>query len=181
MLGSYAGHKHVVAMNLAVLKSLRGFIRFLLAFTFLCHPPPQYAGVFGTSDLNNLMEESVKMAKFNHSNVMKLIGVCIDKGASPYIVMPYMAYGSLLSYLKKKRAELTLVNDDNIDLVKNLQCDPRYVCTARILTGYSHSVQATVNVSANFKGDVILGSSAVCTQGPRCKELHVRCLSGSYV
>ena len=58
--------------------------------------------------------------------------------------MPYMAYG--------KRTELTLVNNDNIDLVKNLQCYPRYVCTACILTGYSHSMQATVNVSANFKG-----------------------------
>ena len=119
------------------------------------------------------------MAKFNHPNVMKLIGVCIDKGASPYIVMPYMAYGSLLSYLKKKRAELTLVNNDNIDLVNNLQCYPKYVCIACTLTGYNHSMQATVNVSANFKRNVILGSSAVCPQGPGCKELHVRCLCGS--
>ena len=65
-----------------------------------------------------MMEESVKMSKFNHLNVMKLIGVCIDKGVSPYIVMPYMAYGSLLSYLKKQRAELTLANDDDQELVR---------------------------------------------------------------
>ena len=76
-----------------------------------------YLGVFGTTDLSNLMEESIKMSKFNHPNVMKLIGVCIEKGTSPFIVMPYMAYGSLLSYLKKKRAELTLANDDDSELV----------------------------------------------------------------
>ena len=64
-----------------------------------------------------MMEEGVKMARFNHPNVMRLIGVCIDKGASPYIVMPYMAYGSLLSYLKKHRVELTLVNDEDQALV----------------------------------------------------------------
>ena len=69
-----------------------------------------------------MVEESVKMAKFNHPNVMRLIGVCIDKGASPYIVMPYMAYGSLLSYLKKQRAELTLANDEDQELVSAATC-----------------------------------------------------------
>ena len=75
------------------------------------------SGIFGTTDLGNMMEEGVKMARFNHPNVMRLIGVCIDKGASPDIVMPYMAYGSLLSYLKKHRVELTLVNDEDQALV----------------------------------------------------------------
>lgn len=74
-------------------------------------------GTFNINDLSNMMEESIKMSKFNHPNVMILIGVCIDKGVSPYIVMPYMAYGSLLSYLKKQRAELTIANGDNQDLV----------------------------------------------------------------
>ena len=50
------------------------------------------AGLFGPTELSNMMEESVTMAKFNHPNVMRLIGVCIDKGPSPYILMPYMAY-----------------------------------------------------------------------------------------
>ena len=49
---------------------------------------------------------------------MKLIGVSIDTGGSPYIVMPYMTYGSLLSYLKKNRAELTIANNDNYELVR---------------------------------------------------------------
>ena len=76
------------------------------------------AGVFSASELDNMIKESLKMVKFNHQNVMKLIGVCIEKGLSPYIVMPYMAYGSLLSYLKKHRAELTIANNDDIELVR---------------------------------------------------------------
>ena len=77
-----------------------------------------FAGRFSINDLNNMIEESLKMSKFNHPNVMKLIGVCIDTGDSPYIVMPYMTYGSLLYYLKKNRAELTIANNDNHELVR---------------------------------------------------------------
>ena len=58
------------------------------------------------------------MSNFHHPNVMKLIGVCIDMGESPYIVMPYMTNGSLQSYLKKHRAELTIDNPDNSELVR---------------------------------------------------------------
>ena len=78
----------------------------------------KHVGTFSINDLSNVMDESIKMSKFNHPNVMKLIGVCIDKGFSPYMVMPYMAYGSLLSYLKKHRAELTIANSDNEELVR---------------------------------------------------------------
>ena len=58
------------------------------------------------------------MSKLDHPNVMKLIGVCIDTVDVPYILMPYMCYGSLLSYLKKHRVELTITNDDNQELVR---------------------------------------------------------------
>ena len=60
------------------------------------------------------------MSNFNHPNVMKLIGVCIDSKGTPYIVMPYMTHGSLLSYLRKNREHLsisTVSDDDNLDLV----------------------------------------------------------------
>ena len=74
--------------------------------------------------LNSMAEESLKMSKFHHPNVMRLVGVCIDGGESPYIVMPFMIHGSLLSYLRKHRAELTIANNDNRGLVKvcTLQC-----------------------------------------------------------
>ena len=54
-------------------------------------------GVLSGNELNNLIEESLKMSKFNNPNVMRLVGVCIDGGESPYIVMPFMTHGSLLS------------------------------------------------------------------------------------
>ena len=53
-----------------------------------------------------MMEESIKMKRFKHPNVISLIGVCIDAGPAPYIIMPFMGNGSLLSYLKKHRTEL---------------------------------------------------------------------------
>ena len=57
------------------------------------------------------------MKQFNHPNVMNLIGVCIDGGPAPYIVMPFMANGSLLSYLRKKRANLLLDETADEDVV----------------------------------------------------------------
>ena len=48
------------------------------------------------------------MKTFNHPNVLNLIGVSLDTGVSPYIVMPYMANGSLLTYLRKERPNLSV-------------------------------------------------------------------------
>ena len=59
-------------------------------------------GLYTPKDIENLMIESEKMMMFNHPNVMNLIGVCTDVGESPYIVMPFMANGSLLAYLKRE-------------------------------------------------------------------------------
>ena len=49
------------------------------------------------------------MKSFHHPNVLHLIGVCIDAGAAPYLVMPYMLNGSLLSYLRKERSRPKLI------------------------------------------------------------------------
>ena len=57
------------------------------------------------------------MTNFDHPNVMKMLGVAITKQKSLYVVMPYMSQGSLLSYLRKSRADLTVENEDMTDLV----------------------------------------------------------------
>ena len=49
---------------------------------------------------------------------MNLIGVCINAGPAPYIVMPFMANGSLLSYLRKERPNLILDETADEDLVR---------------------------------------------------------------
>ena len=53
-----------------------------------------------------MIAEINKMKNLHHPNVMPLIGVCLDVGKGISIVMPYMANGNLLDYLKKERANL---------------------------------------------------------------------------
>ena len=81
-------------------------------------PSHSCLGFFDQNEINKIMEESVKMKRFNHPNVMNLIGVCIDAGPAPYIVMPFMANGSLLSYLRKERPNLLLDENADEDLVR---------------------------------------------------------------
>ena len=77
-----------------------------------------YAGMFSTSELKHLVEESKLMSKFDHPNVMKLFGVAISKRHETlYVLMPYMTQGSLLSYLKKHRCDLMVEYDDVTDSV----------------------------------------------------------------
>ncbi len=69
------------------------------------------------SDVQSMVCEVNKMQDFDHPHVMSLIGVCLDAGPGIAIVMPYMANGSLLDYLKKERSSLELDNDCEIDQV----------------------------------------------------------------
>ena len=70
--------------------------------------------------MDDLLKESETMTQFDHPNVMSLIGVSIDVGKAPYIVMPYMANGSLLSYLRKERPNLNVTSDAGEELVCRL-------------------------------------------------------------
>ena len=68
--------------------------------------------------MDALVEESLLMSRFDHRNVMKLIGVSIENNNTLYIVMPFMTHGSLLSYLRNHRTELTLDSEEDDDLVR---------------------------------------------------------------
>ena len=73
--------------------------------------------------MTELLKECVKMKELDHPNVLTLIGVCLDGGPAPYIVMPFMARGSLLSYLQKERENLVIesaVSDENVSIA-NMQ------------------------------------------------------------
>ncbi|KAL5476074.1 hypothetical protein EMCRGX_G025977 [Ephydatia muelleri] len=67
-------------------------------------------GLFTMRDLHNMMSEILKMQDFSHPHVMTLMGMSFDAANTPSMVMPYMANGSLLSYLKMNRP-LLLVAD----------------------------------------------------------------------
>ena len=57
------------------------------------------------------------MSRFKHVHVMGLIGVCLDAGSAPYIIMPYMANGSLLKYLRRERKNVVILNETDEDEV----------------------------------------------------------------
>ena len=65
-------------------------------------------GFIDEDAVQELLSECVKMKSFNHPHVMSLKGVCLDGGPVPYIILPYMANGSLLSYLQKKQSDLVV-------------------------------------------------------------------------
>ena len=67
-----------------------------------------YVGFIDNEAVQELLSECIKMKSLSHLHVMTLKGVCLDGGPVPYIVLPYMANGSLLSYLKKERPNLTV-------------------------------------------------------------------------
>ena len=69
-----------------------------------------FVGFIDDVAVQELLSECDKMKNLNHLHVMTLIGICLDGGPVPYIVLPYMANGSLLSYLKKERSNLTVSN-----------------------------------------------------------------------
>ena len=86
------------------------------------------------------MEESLRMSSFDHPNVLSLIGVCLDLSQAPYIVMPFMARGSLLSYLKKERQNLTITENSDDYIVLNARKQLISMCL-QVAKGMSYLVQ----------------------------------------
>eukprot|EP00795_Rhopilema_esculentum_P006270 gene6270-11689_t len=50
------------------------------------------------------VSEAVIMSKFDHQNILQLLGVVIQGNAPPMIVMPYMKHGDLNQFLRNARA-----------------------------------------------------------------------------
>ena len=50
------------------------------------------------------------MLSFEHPNVMSLVGVCLD-GEMPLLIMPFMANGSVLAYVRHHKQELLLTSE----------------------------------------------------------------------
>ena len=72
------------------------------------------------SDQEKVIAEINKMKNLYHPNIMPLVGVCLDDGKGISIVMPYMANGNLLDYLKKERAHLYLKSDVELSTVSQI-------------------------------------------------------------
>jgi len=74
-------------------------------------------GLFTLDDVHSMTDEIMKMRYFDHPNVMSLIGVCVSVGGGPAIVMPFMANGSLLNYLRKDNMNITIKDDQDLETV----------------------------------------------------------------
>ena len=75
------------------------------------HTIISFLGFFDQNRVADMIKESVKMYGFEHPHVLSVIGVCVDAGPAPYIVMPFMANGSLLTYIKKEKMNLVVPID----------------------------------------------------------------------
>ena len=74
-------------------------------------------GNFTEDDIEDLLKEGLKMKQFSHPHVLGLLGVCLDAGPAPFIVLPFMTGGSLLSYAKNNRSTLVRKVDEEDDVV----------------------------------------------------------------
>ena len=68
-------------------------------------------GFINDNIVQEFLSECTKMKNFNHQHVMTLKGVCLDGGPVPYIILPFMANGSLLSYLRRERSHLIITDE----------------------------------------------------------------------
>ncbi len=99
----------------------------MLSFTIPCLI---HLGDNTKTEIEETVSEILKMESLSHPNVMNLIGVSITDTAKVVIIMPYMANGSLLSYVKKERTHLYLdydVDEDEVRIIcdlTNLQLQP---------------------------------------------------------
>ena len=76
------------------------------------------------------------MLSFEHTNVMSLIGVCIDR-EMPLLIMPFMINGSILHYVKRHKEKLLSVNECAKEKVCNYSYNNTFRDHFMILDGRS--------------------------------------------
>ncbi|XP_051880587.1 tyrosine-protein kinase Mer isoform X1 [Pristis pectinata] len=65
---------------------------------------------FSLREIEEFLSEAACMKDFDHPNVIKLLGVCLELGsreqiAKPMVILPFMKYGDLHSFLLRSRLE----------------------------------------------------------------------------
>ncbi|CAI8013257.1 Tyrosine-protein kinase receptor UFO [Geodia barretti] len=68
------------------------------------------------SDAERLVKEVSTMLLFKHTNVMSLVGVCLN-GDIPLLIMPFMSNGNVLEFVKHHREELLCIDAIEIQVV----------------------------------------------------------------
>ena len=77
----------------------------------MLHNYVMYVDYSSMEVLESFIHESVVMKKFDHPNVLHILGVGLDPdNGLPFIILPFMANGNLQTYLKSKRKKITDVD-----------------------------------------------------------------------
>ena len=77
----------------------------------------------GTMSEDDFIEEAKVMTKLQHTNLVQLYGVC-SKHRPIYIITEYMKHGSLLSFLRKQKAQIYSDHCVLLDIALQVQKDP---------------------------------------------------------
>ncbi|PKU33239.1 tyrosine-protein kinase mer [Limosa lapponica baueri] len=69
---------------------------------------------FSQREIEEFLSEAACMKDFDHPNVIKLLGVCIELSSQqvpkPMVILPFMKYGDLHSFLLRSRLEMAPQN-----------------------------------------------------------------------
>ena len=76
-----------------------------------------HVGCFTHEHTKTLIKECALIHEFDHPNIISLVGICLDAGPSPYIILPFMENGSLLSYVKDNKNILHTDTNTNEETV----------------------------------------------------------------
>ena len=92
------------------IKTMKGHSYILLVVNLLKNSIFTFVELTSRNTVKDFIDECNLGNKFDHPNVLKIIGVSIDpKNSIPLMVMPYMHHGDVKSYLMLQR---TLLEND---------------------------------------------------------------------
>jgi serine/threonine protein kinase len=66
------------------------------------------ASSYSEDGIKSFIDEGLIMRDLSHPNVLKLRGICFDENDLPMILLPFMAKGDLLSYIRDANNCLSL-------------------------------------------------------------------------
>ena len=138
-------------------------------------------GFLEQSVVKDLLKECIKMSTLDHPNVLTLIGVCMDGGPAPYIVMPFMFNGSLLAHLKKERENLVILPNqqeerDTVSLAASKIIILITIACMLLFFPDCHICKAVGHEFTSSQRNGVLGQQKINPQRFGCEELHVSSL-----
>ena len=70
-----------------------------------------HTGLSSKNELRSLLNESLLMKRFDHPNVVGLLGVCFDTPEGyPYLILPFMVNGNVRDHLKHSRIHISVTD-----------------------------------------------------------------------